>query len=339
MKILITGATGFVGQHLTNALIERGHKVFCLVRNVEKARGLVPPAVQLIECDLCDEHKLDLREADEVEIICHLAGCISSGRVKDFSRVNVHGTRKILEAAKTLRKLHQFIFLSSTAVVGRNLRASITEETPCNPFSPYGKSKLMAEGLIRNFSESLPQVDFLILRAPIIYGPGQPKAVTKFFEDVDKGKIVLLGNGKNIRSMCFIRNLVDAISVLIRMDTKIGHLEILNIADAERRDLVGIALAIAHAMGRKGVRIIRLPSWFSNVALFVYKVLTAAGVNSKKLFLMATASASMDVDITKTSGVIDFRPRCNLAGALSETISWLRDTKRSRRSPVCIVTR
>lgn len=325
MNIFITGATGFVGRHLVDILVRKGHRVYCLVRNVEKARSLLGNNIELIEGTLSDDSRLILAKIPNIEGVCHLAGCISGSSKKEFFKVNTAGTQKLLDNLRSFIGLRRFIYLSSLAVVGRSYREVITEQIHCRPFSLYGKSKLLAEEVVHKFYDEFPSVGFFILRAPVIYGPDQPDMVSNFFERIKSGKIILPCDGRNIRSMCYVGNLVEVIKVLIEgtANQPVG-VEVINVADMEKHTLTEVVNAIGQAMGKNRVDIKHLPSFVSDLALLIHRTMALFGINSKELFVIATASANIDCDVSKMRRLIGTDLPYSFSEGLSRTIDWLK---------------
>lgn len=169
MRALITGAAGFIGSHLTEALLQRGAEVTCLVRKSSNLRWISQPGLKYLYADLGDVGSCadKLRDYDYV---FHLAGLTKSPREADFFTVNYGGTLNLLQTvARALPDLKRFVLVSSLAAVGPSLDgAPVDETTQPRPVSAYGKSKLMAEEAVRAFGDRLP---FTILRPPAVYGP------------------------------------------------------------------------------------------------------------------------------------------------------------------------
>jgi len=160
--ILVTGGTGFIGRMLVNGLLRKGEKVAVLCRDAEKSRGMFPKA-RIIQGDVTDPVTLDLGKADK---IVHLAGMVSYSKTREeLFRVNVEGTRNVLEACSGAKR---FVFASSVGAIGP-AKGVTTELTPCKPATPYGESKLEAERLVRG--SGLPNV---ILRFAPVFGEKSP---------------------------------------------------------------------------------------------------------------------------------------------------------------------
>jgi len=164
VKAFVTGGTGFVGAHLVRALRARGDTVTCLVRSTTKAQALGWTDVRLIRGDLHDAAALREGCAD-AEVVYHVAGRISARDLDEFMRANRDGTANVLEAAAPV-SLRRFVLVSSLAAAGPTVPGKPIDETrPPSPVTPYGQSKLAAEGLVRAMAGS-----WTIVRPPTVYG-------------------------------------------------------------------------------------------------------------------------------------------------------------------------
>jgi nucleoside-diphosphate-sugar epimerase len=151
MKILVTGATGFVGSHLVDELLASGrNQVVALVRDSgQKARALRGD-VTVVRGDLFASEPFPA----DIEQVFHLAAVTKIVSRSEFTRVNGEGTRSLLEKLRPLKNLRKVVLLSSLAAAGPNRRsASLREDMPAEPISLYGKSKLAQEEL---FSAACP---------------------------------------------------------------------------------------------------------------------------------------------------------------------------------------
>lgn len=168
MKALVTGATGFIGSHLVEELIEAGFEIKALVRASSKTDLLRKKGVECVVGDLGDFESLKAA-CQGVDFIFHLAGSTAANRAREFFQVNSEGSSRIAKAAALNPGLKAFIFVSSQAAGGPSKTFEArTENDPDEPVSNYGQSKLLAEKEILKHQERLP---LCILRPPIVYGP------------------------------------------------------------------------------------------------------------------------------------------------------------------------
>ena len=200
----VTGATGFVGQHLVAELQAQGYEIRCLVR-----RGLPPELAKLdgvtgIKGDL---HNLDaLREGVAgANYVFHVAGVIGAPNENMYHLHNVIGTRNVVEAVLAVSApLKRFIFVSSQSAVGPSDGRPRKEADESLPITPYGRSKLAAEEYLASRADSLP---YLILRPSAVFGPGD-KEFLPIFKLLKRKYLIQLRSVDRVISLCHVSDLV-----------------------------------------------------------------------------------------------------------------------------------
>jgi len=172
MNVFVTGGSGFVGAHLLERLLQRGDRLWCLTR---QPRERTAASIEWIVADLLD---VDSYESvlGGIDVVIHLAALLGARRREHFQRVNVEGTRVLLDACwRAGAPLRRLVHISSIAAMGaRDDDALLCESDPCVPRSEYGKSKLQAEQVVAGFAASLPVV---VLRPSLVYGRGDTRSL------------------------------------------------------------------------------------------------------------------------------------------------------------------
>ena len=162
-RVLVTGATGFVGSHVAEAFVEAGHEVRCTVRSSSNLRWIGDLLAERVPADL--ESPGDLTEAVRgVDVVVHVAGITQARRAEDYHRVNAEGTQR-LAAAAAGAGVRRFVLISSLAARGPD---GLAKDDRDRPASPYGRSKLKAEAHLRAFNRLL---EIVVLRPAAVYGP------------------------------------------------------------------------------------------------------------------------------------------------------------------------
>ena len=186
MKVLVTGASGFVGGHLCTALVKSGHEVYGLIRNPKNSS--YDFHVVKGDLSLLSIQKWINELPDKVDAVIHTAGVVHSFNAHIFEEVNFLGTQWLEQELKKKYSDLQFIFTSSLAAVGPSAKdLPHTEKTPLNPPSLYGKSKKKAEEYLIHHKD--PSWKLTIVRPPMVIGPKDP-AVLDVFKMV-KSRIIL----------------------------------------------------------------------------------------------------------------------------------------------------
>ena len=251
MKALITGATGFIGSHLTEALLKKGYSVRCLIRKTSDTKWLEPHSVELVYGDCIDIDSL--KEAvKDCQYVFHLAGLTKACREEEYFCINVQGTENIIKAIlSSATNLRRFVLLSSQAAAGPSYNGEpITEETPPRPVSHYGRSKLAAEEVVLSVSDKIP---FTIIRPPAVYGP-RDRDFYLFFKLIKRG--IFPYWGKTRYSLVYIDDLVNGI--ILSAENKIAEGKIYFITDMKEHTNEEIAFSIAKIFN-KNLTKVRIP--------------------------------------------------------------------------------
>ena len=218
MKILLTGATGFIGGHLCQRLVRDGHTVVALVRDEAKAAQLPKQNVELLLGDLGIFARTDL-VVPVCDVVIHLAGVVAAKELSDYHDINFVAVQHLVECLErqswTPKRL---LFASSQAAAGPGGRdRPITEEDPCRPIDPYGQSKLDAETYLQG--APFPTTSF---RPCIVLGPGDPASLT-LFKLASRGVGFRIAGEPQRLSYVFVEDVVDAIVCMLADKTNTNH--------------------------------------------------------------------------------------------------------------------
>ena len=207
MRAIITGGAGFVGSHLTEALVARGDDVVCLERPGAPPRWLDGMPVRFIDGGLDDVETLTalLRDADTV---FHLAALTAAPRSAGYYAVNTEGTANLLQAAVAVDRPPRVILMSSLAAAGPCRNGDLlSARTVPYPLSHYGQSKLLAEAVTRSWGDAVP---YTILRFPPVYGP-RDRDVLIMFRLVRRGVALTVGSWDRELSLIYVADAVRAL--------------------------------------------------------------------------------------------------------------------------------
>ena len=220
MNILITGAAGFIGFHLTRELVKHGHRVRGLLLPRENGEALAKRGVEIFRGDLTAPDSL-AGVADGMDIVYHLAArTLDWGTRKQFETVMVEGTRNLLEACQG--RVTRFVYCSSVAAygLGRNLDGfdEAAERRVCG--IPYCDTKIMAEDLVADFGDA-KALDYTIIRPANVFGPGSVW-VKEVLDALRRGPFPLIDQGRAPGAFVYIDNLVDGMILAGLSDIAIG---------------------------------------------------------------------------------------------------------------------
>jgi nucleoside-diphosphate-sugar epimerase len=182
MRILVTGASGFIGSGLVAALVDAGHDVCALMRSSASSEFLKGVKFTRISGDLSDQESM-VRACENVDAVYHVAGLTSAKNKEEFFKYNAEATKNLANAAIKSGNVKKFIFVSSLAAAGPSIGLSPRSETETDtPVSMYGESKLRAELYL---DELKGKLNFISIRPPMVYGP-RDKNVYMFFKTIQK---------------------------------------------------------------------------------------------------------------------------------------------------------
>ncbi|MBN1765526.1 MAG: GDP-mannose 4,6-dehydratase [Sedimentisphaerales bacterium] len=312
MKIVVTGAAGFIGSHLSEALLAQGVHVVGL----DNFDDFYDPAVKRDNLSVCRENNLftliegDIRDrvcidsilsAQDIDMIVHLAARAGvRPSITDplgYQDVNVTGTLVLLEAAREYG-IKKFIFASSSSVYGNNKKVPFSEEDNVDfPISPYAATKKAGE-LICHTYHHLYDIDITCLRFFTVYGPRQRPdlAIHKFARLIeDDHAIPVYGDGSMARDFTYIDDIIQG--VLAAMERCRGY-EIYNLGESRPYRLDSLIKAIENALGKKA-QMERLPVPPGDV---------------RQTF----------ADITKARTQLGYHPQTDLPEGLERFVKWLR---------------
>ena len=211
--VLVTGANGFIGSHLSVELVNRG---FCVYGVHRRKNSKNPTYNKLVEEGKIKVIQADLGELDantlpKVDYIFHIAGKVSVwGKLKEFRKANCDVTTKLLEFAKNINA-KCFTYLSTAAVYGFYGYQNITEEGEKKPFkNPYSISKLETENIVKDFGEK-NNLNYVIIRPCNVYGEYDYTSSHEIYTRVKKEKMMISAGGKYESCFVYVGNLVEAI--------------------------------------------------------------------------------------------------------------------------------
>jgi nucleoside-diphosphate-sugar epimerase len=320
-NVLVTGATGFVGGNLVDALLRKGYSVACLVRKSSNTHFLKNRNVRLVIGDITDP--ASIRQASRgIHVVYHVAGLIKAANREQYFRVNQLGTRLLLEVlSESNPDLKRFVHVSSLAAAGPSRgEQGLTETERPNPISWYGESKLSSEQEVLRFSDAFPVT---VLRPSAVYGPRDRETLI-IFRMIKWGCLVTPGRFTRRFSLIHVDDLTDACIKAGERDTPSGETYFVSRPEVYTWEDVG--RTIARKLG-KPYRKLALPRWIvAPIGLAGDLGAVASGrpatMNSQKV--RELLQPSWICNPSKAQAQLGFSPEIDLERGIDETVRWYR---------------
>ena len=329
-RILITGASGFIGGFLVEEALNRGYEVWAGVRASSNRAGLRDGRIHFIELRYDDQAALteQLQVFAETharwDYVIHNAGLTKALHKEDFSRVNAGNTHRLIEAlAASGCSPERFLLMSSLSSYGmgdeKDFRP-IRLDDPQRPNTAYGRSKLEAENYLRR-QDHFP---YVILRPTGVYGPGERDYFLEI-ESVNKGFDFAVGSVPQRITFIYVRDLARV--ALLALESPAARNREYFVADGDVHTDEAFARLIQESLGKKRVLHVRVPLWV------VYPVCLCcewAGRLTRRTVTLNTdkylilKQRNWVCDISPLREELGFTPRYDLRKGLEESIAWYR---------------
>jgi nucleoside-diphosphate-sugar epimerase len=315
MKIAITGAAGFLGYHISQAM--REHELV-LIDIADFVPGEIPQGARTVRADVRDADAL--RPAfDGADVIVHAAAGLPLWKPKEIRSVNLEGTRTVLETAQACA-VPRVVHISSTAVYGIPDHHPLYEDDRMVGVGPYGESKVAAEGLCEQ--ARLQGLCVPILRPKTFIGPERLGVFQILFDWIHEGRrIPVIGNGRNRYQLLAVEDLVEAVRLVCTKSAEKTN-QTFNVGAAEYQ-LIGEDLAELFAHAATGSRLLPTPAWLAKGAL---RVLEFMRMSPLYKWIYGTADQDSFVSIERLLE-LGWQPKYSNAQTLIATYDWYREHK------------
>ena len=323
-KVLITGASGFVGYHLIIEALQNNLEVYATVRKNSRIDHLKGFDIHYINLDY--ENLQSLKETlqeNQFDYIIHAAGITRAISEQEYDRVNATYTANLANAAaETGDKLKKFVLISSLAGVGPlpSLTGIITEETRPSPITAYGRSKLLAERKLK----AVKNLNYTILRPTAVYGP-RDTGIFIFFKQVSNRIEAYIGKGQQKLSFIYVADLAKA-SILA---LKNGSMQTFNLSDGnfyDKHELGKLSKDILNVKTMKFHLLVNFVKLIAGISEKVSSLRNKAPIlNIEKLNELTAVNWSCSIELAKHD--LKFYPQYTLKDGLQQTLKWYKDNK------------
>lgn len=318
----VTGATGFVGSHLVDHLLEKGYTVKCLTRKTSNLRWLEGKNVELCEGSLSDKESLK-KAIQGCNYIFHVAGVLFGKTEQEFIQGNLSGTKNLVEAClESGQNFNRFLYVTSLLAAGASeTETALTEEDECRPFSWYGKSKFESEKYIKTQMSKLP---ITIIRPGGVYGP-RDYAMFEAFKASKSGFNMILGEKGKLGSVIHVTDLV--IGITQAAESEKAKSEIYYLANTKHMRQEEFGELIIKAMGKKPKNIVLpyfIASIFANLSEFFAQFSKKPAVLNRQK-LMELSKRYLICSNQKASADFEFNDNILLEDGVASTLKWYKE--------------
>lgn len=318
-KVLVTGATGFLGKYVVEELVEHGYQVRAFGRNSKVGRSLENTSVSFFQGDLTNAD--DVTEAcKEMNLVVH-AGALSTvwGPWEDFYRANVLGTKYVLEACRQAG-IQRLVYVSSPSIYAApkdQLGIKESDAPEENNLNNYIRSKLASEKLFKDY----PDVPSIILRPRGLFGIGDTSILPRVINLSQKIGIPLIGDGRQLMDMTCVENVALAIRLALEVPEAKG--EVYNITNGEPRAFRDLLEESLTGLGYP-IKYRKIPaSLLSGIASgleFLYKSLNLKGEPPLTRYTYYLLRYSQTLDISKAMRELGYRPKISISEGIEQYV-------------------
>ena len=308
-RVLVTGATGFVGSHVAHALVKAGYEVRCGVRASSSTRWISGLPVERVGLDMKGRAEDFSLAVENVDLVVHAAGITRARRAEDYHAVNAGGTRKLASAALGAG-VRRFVLISSLAARGPDGRD--------HPESAYGRSKLEAEAHLRALDS---QMEPVILRPAAVYGPRDTDLLPLF--KMARAGFLALPSTANVLQPVYAEDVARAALAAARKAAGSGPFPV---AEAARYTWEDVVAGLEKALGRN-VRAVRLPPaafpLAGRAAEWAARAFSAVPIIDERRG-RDLAAHTWTCDVSETEAALGWRAEVPLFEGLERTARWYR---------------
>lgn len=326
-RVLITGASGFIGSFIVEEALQRGMEVWAAVRKSSSREWLQDDRIHFIELNLSSEDDMKSQLKDHVfDYVVHAAGVTKCLKKEQFYQVNTEGTRHLVHALLSLQMpIKRFVYLSSLSIFGA-IREQlpylpIREDDEPQPNTEYGKSKLAAEDILETVTDKLPCV---ILRPTGVYGPRE-KDYFLMVKSIQSHTDFSVGFKRQDITFVYVKDVVQAVFLVMERG-KSGRCYFLS--DGQVYQSSTFSDLIIHELGNPWCLRVKAPIWVLRVVTFFGEQVgritgKISALNNDKYHILK--QRNWQCDIQPAIDELGYQPQYQLERGVKETVAWYKE--------------
>ena len=329
MKILITGASGFIGSFIVEEALKQGFETWAAIRKSSSKEYLQDERIHFIELNLSSKAQLiEQLQPHQFDYVVHAAGVTKCLNKADFRHINTEGTRNLVDALLDLQMpLKRFVFLSSLSVFGAIKEQlpydEIREDDTPKPNTEYGRSKLEAEKYIDSIGSRLP---YTILRPTGVYGPRE-KDYFMMAKSIKQHIDFAVGYQRQDITFVYVTDVVQAVFLALEKG-ETGRKYFLS--DGQVYQSTTFSDLIHEELGRPWWLRITAPVWVLRVVTFFGEYIghmtgKVTALNNDKYNILRQRNWRCDIEPARRE--LGFEPKVQLKEGVKTTIRWYKDHK------------
>ena len=327
MKILITGASGFIGSFIVEEALKKGFDTWAAVRKSSSKEYLKDERINFIELNLSSKAKLiEQLRGHDFDYVVHAAGVTKCLNKQDFHRINTEGTKNLLDAILELQmSLKRFVFVSSLSIFGaikeQQPYDEIRETDTPRPNTEYGRSKLAAEKYLESLGSRVP---YIILRPTGVYGPRE-KDYFMMAKSIKQHSDFAVGYKRQDITFVYVSDVVQAIILALDKGNN-GRKYFLS--DGEVYQSTTFSDLIHEELGRPWWIRITAPIWVLRIITFFGEYIgrmtgKVTALNNDKFNILR--QRNWRCDIQPAINELGYKPTVKLAEGVSRSIKWYKE--------------
>lgn len=324
MKILITGASGFIGSFIVEEALKRGFETWAAIRKSSSKTFLQDERIHFIELDFSSQSQLEAQLKDhQFDYVVHAAGATKCLHTEDFFRINTEGTKYFVQALIATQKgLRRFVYISSLSIMGaireQQPYEEIRESDEAKPNTAYGKSKLEAEEFLASLPSSFP---YIILRPTGVYGPRERDYFLQI-QSIKSHMDFAVGFQRQDITFVYVTDVVQAIFLALEKG-ETGRKYFLS--DGEVYQSATFSDLVHEELGRPWWIRVTAPIWLLRIITSVgdwwgRKTGKMSALNNDKFNILR--QRNWRCDIQPACQELGYEPKVKLAEGVQRSIQW-----------------